>query len=104
MKKILFKSSFIFLLVFTFLLIVYTIRHFIILSSPDYIDNTGFNFSKSFFICPILYFLVMTYISHLNYKKKEDITIFVLIFIMGILPSAFIFSIVLRYLFDMFTT
>lgn len=93
MKKILLKSSFIFLLIFTVLYIILAIRYFIIASSPystdDYDLGNGYGI---FLLLSSIYFLMLTYICFLSYKEKKNNNAFRIIFIFGNL-AFFIFII-----------
>lgn len=96
MQKLYFKSSFIFLLIFTVFLFISAIRYFIIFSSPDYYGEMGDTVATLFYVLAIPYFLIFTYISYLNFRKKKDNTLFFLIFISAIIPSLFIFYLYFR--------
>lgn len=73
MQRFYFKSSFVYILIFTVFLFIFAIRYFIIFSSPDYYGEMGDTVATLFYVLTIPYFSIFTYISYLNFKKKEDI-------------------------------
>lgn len=90
MKKILLKSSFIFLLSFTVLIIILAISYFININLPGLHADMVVGYAIIILSFLIIYFSLITYINYINYKVKEDIITLILVFIFGVFPKVYI--------------
>lgn len=90
------KYTYNILLLCTVLLSVTTINYIRIIFSSDFYGEFGFGIALMFLIFLTIYFIILTRISYINYKKQKEWS--ALIFIFGIMPSIYIIGVGLSIL------